>query len=57
MFFVDYLHEKDVHIREEIMKQPIIFRWTIYILAITVILVFGIYGPAYDAAGFIYEQF
>lgn len=57
MFFVDYLHEKGVHIREEIGKQQIIFRWVIYLLAIFAVLIFGVYGPAYDSASFIYEQF
>lgn len=57
LFFVDYLHEKDVPIRETIARQSIIFRWIIYYGAIIAILVFGIYGPGYDAASFIYEQF
>lgn len=57
LFAVDYLHEKDVRIREAIGRQNIIFRWIIYWSAILILLVFGIYGPAYSAAGFIYEQF
>ena len=57
LFLVDYVHEKDVRIRETISQQYIIFRWIIYIAAILAILVFGIYGPEYDAASFIYEQF
>ena len=57
LFLVDYLHEKGIEIRKEIMCQPLVFRWGIYIFSVILILVFGIYGPAYNAAGFIYEQF
>lgn len=57
LFAVDYLHEKGFHIREEISKQHIIFRWIIYYSAIMIILIFGIYGPEYNSASFIYEQF
>ena len=54
---VDYLHEKGVHIRETIANQHLIFRWFIYILAVVLLIIFGIYGPAYDSGAFIYEQF
>ena len=54
---VDYLHERNVHIRETIAKQYFLFRWLIYYGAIAALLVFGLYGPGYDSASFIYEQF
>lgn len=57
VFFVDYLHEKEVPIRESIAKQNILFRWFIYLTAIVLLAIFGMYGPAYDAGSFIYEQF
>lgn len=57
LFFVDYLHERGVQIREEIAAQNIMFRWVIYYAALLILLIFGIYGPAYDSASFIYEQF
>ncbi len=57
LLLVDYLHEQNVHIRETIAKQHFIYRWIIYFVAIISILIFGIYGPEYDAASFIYEQF
>lgn len=57
LFFVDYLHERGVHIREEIGRQQIIFRWAIYIMALFAVLIFGVYGTTYDSASFIYEQF
>lgn len=57
LFAVDCLHERGVQIRESIARQNIVFRWIVYYAAILVILIFGIYGPAYDSAIFIYEQF
>ena len=40
-----------------ILKQGLWLRWCIYLLAIFGILIYGIYGPAYDASEFIYFQF
>ena len=57
LFLVDHLHEKGVHIREEIARQPIFFRWLFYFGIIFAILIFGMYGPEYDAASFIYGRF
>ena len=57
LFLVDYIHEKGIHIREVLAQQHPFFRWMIYTIAILSILIFGIYGPGYDAASFIYEQF
>ncbi|KUO59541.1 MAG: alginate O-acetyltransferase [Gracilibacter sp. BRH_c7a] len=41
----------------DISEYHIGFRWTIYVTAIVFILVFGIYGPDFDAQQFIYLQF
>lgn len=57
LFAVDYLHERGVRLREGIARQNILFRWLIYYAAILILVIFGIYGPAYDSASFIYEQF
>ena len=57
LFAADRLHEQNVCIRESIARQNIVFRWIIYLSAVMIILVFGMYGPGYDAAGFIYEKF
>ena len=54
---VDVLHERGVRIREWILNQNLLFRWMVYFLAIFTILIFGFYGPNYDAAQFIYLQF
>ncbi len=38
-------------------KQALPLRWLLYLLGIFAIIVFGIYGPQYEAAAFIYFQF
>jgi len=57
LFVVDYLHERGVQIRDKIANQNIIFRWLIYYAAIIIIIIFGVYGPEYNSASFIYEKF
>lgn len=57
MIVVDILHEKGIHFRQTLMKQGIIFRYIIYYAAIFGIIIFGIYGPEFDSASFIYQVF
>ena len=57
LFYVDYKHERGVSFREVFARQHLLFRWAIYIIAILVVLIFGFYGPGYNAADFIYGQF
>ena len=56
LLVVDMLQEK-IQIRETLAKQNIIFRWIIIFAGLFAVILFGIYGPGYDAASFIYEQF
>ena len=44
-------------LREKLLRLPLPLRWSIYLLLILAIAVFGIYGPEYDNAAFIYFQF
>lgn len=53
----EYCKYKGIIIRENLVNQNLWFRWLVYIVAIVAIFVFGIYGSAYDEAGFIYFQF
>ena len=55
--FVGSKHEKGIHIREWIAARPIVIRWLIYYGAIFAILIFGAYGPGYDAGSFVYMQY
>ena len=54
---VSYVQEKGVCVRERIADSNIMFRWAIYYAAFFAILIFGIYGPGYDAESFIYMKF
>lgn len=56
LLYVDTLREKG-QVREAIARKNIVLRWSIYYLAIFAVLIFGIYGPGYDAASFIYADF
>lgn len=53
----EYCKYKGIIIRKNLVNQNLWFRWLVYIVAIVAIFVFGIYGSAYDEAGFIYFQF
>lgn len=57
LWTVSFMQERGIKIRETIAKQNFIFRLLIYNIVILIILVFGIYGPGYDAAQFIYFRF
>ncbi len=56
MLIVDLLHEK-TSVREALAGQNIVFRWFIYLLLIFSVLLWGKYGPEYNAADFIYQGF
>jgi len=57
LFIADFIKWRGYSIREWIYKQERWFRWAFYIISILVVLVFGIWGPAYNASAFIYFQF
>ena len=56
LFFVDLLQER-MALRKAFARQNLVFRWIILYAAIFSILIFGIYGPGYDASQFIYNNF
>ena len=56
LLVVDILQEK-IKIRETLAKKNIAIRWIIVFAGLFAILLFGTYGPGYDASTFIYEQF
>lgn len=55
--FVDICNFKKICIREFVVKQDFWYRCIFIALSITVILTFGIWGPQYSNANFIYFQF
>ncbi len=57
LFLVSLAKEYNISIREMIAKRNIVVRWAVYYLAFFLIVVFGIYGPGYDASSFVYMGF
>ena len=56
MIIVESMQEKG-NIREILAKQHVIVRWGIYLGAIALVTVLGVYGPGYSATQFLYGQF
>ncbi len=54
---VSVLKERGISIRESIGKKPLAVRWLIYLAAFYSVVIFGIYGPGYDASAFVYMGF
>ena len=48
---------KKMHITDFLNGQCIWFRWSVVMLLIAAVLVFGIYGIKFESAQFIYFQF
>nr|MCR4705014.1 MBOAT family protein [Lachnospiraceae bacterium] len=57
LIFISMKQESGVRIREALEKQELWFQWAATFGLIFVIMIFGIYGPGYDAASFIYGGF
>lgn len=56
LMVVDCVRES-TDIRPLLVRLPLVPRWVLYYLGIFVLLIFGIYGPGFDASSFIYFQF
>ena len=56
LWAVSMLQEKG-GLRTRIAGYNLGFRWAIYYIAIIALIVFGIYGPGYDASNFVYMGF
>ena len=54
---VAYLREHYGYARIWIQKQILPFRWLIWIVLFLLVLIYGLYGPGYDASEFIYQGF
>ena len=57
MFVMSILQERGVHIRESLSKWFLPIRWIVYLGVIFAVLIFGMYGPGYEASKFIYMNF
>ena len=56
VMIIEHMQEKG-NIREMLSRQHIIVRWSIYLGAIALVAVLGVYGPGYSATQFLYGQF
>lgn len=57
MVFAAVQKEKGVVIREKMRSQNMAAQWLFMLAALFTIIILGIYGPGYDAADFIYQNF
>ena len=59
LFFVSLIQERNdgTTIREMLDKKPFVLRLAVIAAGILAILVFGMYGPGFSAAEFVYMQF
>ena len=56
LIVVDIVQERCV-IRDKLSHMNIVARWAVYYAGIFAIIIFGMYGPGYNAVAFIYQQF
>ena len=56
LWVVDILQSK-MDLADKVLNMNIFAKWTICLVLIMSILIFGVYGPQYDATPFIYFQF
>jgi len=57
LLFADFCKKRGIVVRDVIIRQDYWLRWLIIALSVCAILLFGIWGTAYDATNFIYFQF
>lgn len=57
LLFADVCKLRGIRLRQVILRQDFWVRWLVIAAAVSAILLFGIWGSAYDAASFIYFQF
>ena len=53
----DLLQERYGSLRPHITRRALPARWAVYLAGVLAVLIFGIYGPGYDARAFAYFQF
>lgn len=58
VIFVEHLQgERTETLRERLAEQHLLVRWAVCLGGIALVVIFGVYGPGYDAAQFLYGQF
>lgn len=57
MFVVGIMQERGLGVRAGVAKLALPLRWAVYVAAIVALVMFGMYGPGFVTADFIYQQF
>lgn len=57
LFVIEYICEKKGSVLNKVIRLPGICRYFFIVTLVSLILLFGIWGPAYDSASFIYVDF
>lgn len=57
VFVVGLCKYNNIDLQEWLSKQGLWFRWSVYIVGIILVVIYGVYGSGYDAEQFIYFQF
>ena len=57
MLIISILQEKGINVRDSLARQKLPVRWCAYAALVMAVVIFGAYGPGYDAVDFIYGQF
>lgn len=57
LIFVSSKEQAGVNIYDRVEKMHLMARWPVYFVLLFVVLIFGIYGPGFEASQFIYFQF
>lgn len=56
ILIANLLQRKD-DLYEKFLNKNMMFRWSTYLIAVMVIIIFGVYGPEYNPSQFIYFHF
>jgi len=57
VLIVDIMKYNRINIQGWIEKQHVLFRWSLYYVALFTVIIFGVYGSEYSASAFVYFQF
>ena len=57
LYLVSYAEERGFSLQKNVLTQPLIARWAIYICVIIAVMVFGTYGYGTNPQDFIYGGF
>jgi len=57
LWWVSLQQEKGIVMRDKVAALPIVLRWAVYYAGIFAILIFGMYGPGYEASSFVYMNY